>query len=343
MAEQSYNVHGPVTGGAVVFGNGNVVQGTLAQPGPAGPMRGPVIGIVTALPEEFAAVRTLLDDERGPDTKDGDPALYLLATLPSRDGDRPHEVVLTLLGDTGNAAAAEACARLTTSFPTVDIVIMCGTACGVPNLGQPERHVRLGDIVVATWGIADYDHVVERDDGRWPRQPFPRPSPLLVRLARYLAAVEISGERPWEKWITAAVEVLPAYARPASDQMSAEDSCASPDLTGHRPMPTVHHGLIGSADRSLRSAAVRDALAEAEGLIAFEMEGKGIGSAAFAGGLEWFVVRGISDHGDAQTSLRWRGHASVVAAAYVKALLGECPPLSVRGGHTQATGGSGGD
>jgi nucleoside phosphorylase len=102
--------------------------------------------------------------------------------------------------------------------------------------------------------------------------------------------------------------------------------------------PKVHHGLIGSADRSLRSARVRDALA-ADQLIAFEMEGKGIGSAGFAGGLEWFVVRGVSDYGDAGTDKRWRGYASIVAAAYVRALLAECAPLRPRGGHPHATGG----
>ncbi|MEV6492008.1 hypothetical protein AB0M20_25830 [Actinoplanes sp. NPDC051633] len=70
------------------------------------------------------------------------------------------------------------------------------------------------------------------------------------------------------------------------------------------------------------------------------MEGKGIGSAGFAGGREWFVVRGISDYGDANTTRLWRGYASVVAAAYVRALLAECQPLTPRGGHPQATGGA---
>ncbi|MEJ3749551.1 hypothetical protein WEI85_40615 [Actinomycetes bacterium KLBMP 9797] len=349
MGDQNFTVNGPVTGRQVVFGNDNVLGDSAASTGRErdGSSPGPVFGIVTALPEEFAAVRAVLDDAGQPRTVAGDRALYVLGTMPSRDDDRPHEVVLTLLGDTGNSAAAEACANLIRSFPSVDTVVMCGIACGVPNPHRPERHVRLGDIVVATWGIADYDHVVETDDGRRPRQTFPSPSPLLVRLARYLAAVEISGERPWEKWITEALTSLGAFGRPddATDRIyTAEDRTVPhppPDLSGHHPgFPKVHHGLIGSADRSLRSARIRDALAASHQLIAFEMEGKGIGSAGFAGGLEWFVVRGISDYGDVHTGLRWRGYASVVAAAYARALLAECPPLSPRGGHPHATGGA---
>jgi len=354
MGNQTFNIR-DVMAEQVVMGDGNNVFGerrasTERARESAGLSAEPVFGIVTALPEEFAAVRAVLDNPRGPQTVAGDRAQYVLGTLPSRDDDRPHEIVLTLLGDTGNSAAAESCANLIRSFPSVNTVVMCGIACGVPDPRQPERHVRLGDILVATWGIADYDHVVETDNGPRPRQPFPLPSPMLVRLARYLAAVEISGERPWEKWISVAMTTLPAYARPddANDLVTADDdpdravSHPSPDLTGHRlGFPKVHHGLIGSADRSLRSARVRDSLAESCRLIAFEMEGKGIGSAGFAGGLEWFVVRGISDYGDARTGLQWRGYASVVAAAYVRALLAECPPLSPRGGHPYATGGAG--
>ncbi|WP_433717693.1 hypothetical protein ACQP2Y_26270 [Actinoplanes sp. CA-051413] len=330
MADQTFNIHGALDGGIVVFGNNNENRLYLPTASADSVARTqPVFGIVTALPDEFAAASVLLDDAQNPSTIADDRAQYVFGTMPSRDAQRPHDVVLTLLGDTGNTAAAESCANLIRSFPSVDIVIMCGIACGVPVPvpvpDRPERNVGLGDIAVATWGIADYDHVVEHDDGRRPRQSFPLPSPLLVRLARYLEAVEMRGDRPWEPYIDRALTVIPSFARP--------------DLVGDR-YPQVRYGMIGSADRSLRSARVRDELASSHRLIAIEMEGKGVGSAGFAGGLEWFVVRGISDYGDANTTRLWRGYASVVAAAYVRALLAECPPLTPRGGHPQATGGA---
>jgi nucleoside phosphorylase len=353
MSSQNFTFLGDVRADQIINGNHNTISGDRRSSAPEPEWDGPevapppVFGIVTALPEEFAAVRALLDDPRGPHTVASDRALYVRGRMPSREATSPHEVVLTLLGDTGNTAAAEACANLIRSFPSVDTVLMCGIACGVPDPDHPERHVRLGDIVAATWGIADYDHVVETDGGWHPRQPFPLPSPLLVRLAQFLAAVEIGGERPWDKWITVALDALPAYARPSdtTDLLSDPDdpgrTTAHPptEASGHpHQLPKVHRGLIGSADRSLRSAKARDALTSSHRMIAFEMEGKGIGGAGFAGGLEWFVVRGISDYGDVRTSLQWRGYAAIVAAAYVRALLAECPPLTARGGHTQATG-----
>src|SRR2546423_1944893 len=137
MNDQRFTVYGDVTADKMVVGhdNHNVFYSGQASPAPGwtDPSReNPVFGIVTALPVEFAAVRAVLDDPRGPQTVTGDRALYVLGTLPSRDDERPHPVVLTLLGDTGNSAAAESCANLIRSFPTVDIVVMCGIACGVP-------------------------------------------------------------------------------------------------------------------------------------------------------------------------------------------------------------------
>ena len=97
-------------------------------------------------------------------------------------------------------------------------------------------------------------------------------------------------------------------------------------LSGHRPgQPKVHHGLIASGDRSLRSARKRDEIAAFCDVLAVEMEGKGIGNTGFSEGAEWFTVRGISDYGDRHATTAWRGYASMAAAAYVRALLAVTP------------------
>src|SRR5262249_18016056 len=144
-----------------------------AAPSPAG-TREATIGILTAMPEEFHAMRTLLEHpEEIPVPLDF--ARYVRGVRPSRDTERPPQVVLTQTGDTGTNAATDAATNLSRSFPTVDCLLMVGIAAGVPDLRVPERHVRLGDIVVATWGIVDYTHVVVRDDRVGLRQPFPPP------------------------------------------------------------------------------------------------------------------------------------------------------------------------
>jgi nucleoside phosphorylase len=291
----------------------------------------PALGILAALPEEFAALRSFIDAPRRASVE-GDRADYVLGTMPSADSGRAHVVALTLLGEPGNDAAASAGTNLLRSYPSVRCLLMAGIAAGIPDPGRPERHVRLGDIVVAR-GIAEYDSVRDLDDGPEFRRTFPPPSPLLQRRARMLQAGELTGDRPWEGLLAVQVRLFPRFGRPpeSADVLYSADGSGParhPDLalSGHRPgQPKVHHGLIASGDRSLRSARKRDEIAAFCDVLAVEMEGKGIGKTGFYEGAEWFTVRGISDYGDRHVTTAWRGYASMAAAAYVRALLAITP------------------
>jgi nucleoside phosphorylase len=292
----------------------------------------PVFGILTALPEEFAAMRSFIDDPQRANVE-GDRADYLIGTMPSADRGRAHTVALTILGETGNDAAASACTNLLRSHRSVRCLLMAGIAAGVPDPARPERHVRLGDIVVAR-GVAEYDSVRENDEGPVSRRTFPPPSPLLARRAKLLKAGEMTGDRPWEDLLAAQARLFPGFGRPpeSADVMYLSDGSDSqiqhPDMTlsGHRPgQPKVHSGLIASGDRSLRSARKRDEIAAFHDVLAIEMEGKGLGNTGFYEGAEWFTVRGISDYGDRHVTPTWRRYASMAAAAYVRALLALTP------------------
>src|SRR5262249_10831028 len=143
---------------------------------------------------------------------------------PSRDPQRCHHIVLAQTGATGTNAAADAATNLSRSFPSVACLIMTGIAAGVPNPRDPQRHVRLGDVVLATWGIVDYDHVVIREDtGVRLRATFPRPWQHLCRVAAQLEADEESGRRPWEQWLWISDNPdLAGYGRPpeSTDQLA---------------------------------------------------------------------------------------------------------------------------
>lgn len=292
----------------------------------------PSFGIITALPEEFAAVRSFVDNPQRVNVE-GDRADYLIGTLPSANPSKAHTVVLTILGEIGNVAAANACTNLLRSYRSVRCLLMVGIAAGVPDPGRPERHVRLGDIVVAR-GIAEYDSIRENDDGAVSRWTSPPPSPLLQRRARLLQADEMTGDRPWEDLLAFQMRLFPRFIRPleSADVLYSSDGSdrqvQHPDmaLSGHRPgQPKVHSGLIASGDRSLRSARRRDELATAYDVLAIEMEGKGLGNTGLYEGVEWFTVRGISDYGDRHVTPTWRSYASIAAAAYVRALLAVTP------------------
>jgi nucleoside phosphorylase len=313
---------------------------TRGAPGASGGSDRPTIGLITAIPEEFTAMRGLLEDPAD-EYVTGDPARYTLGMLPSPDAGPVHKVVLTMLGATATDAAADGCTHMIRSFPSIRVVIMVGIAAGIPNVSRPEQHVRLGDIVVATDGIVDYDHVNVGPDGVRQRQGFPTPSARLTRGVNILKSDELSGRRPWEQWLdTTSRPGLAGYARPNGRKDVLRDSLGYPidhprrDRSGHRKgFPKVHYGLIGSADRAISDVATRDQLAARHRLLAVEMEGAAIGASSSLNGREWFVVRGISDYGDSQRDGTWRKYASLVAAAYVRALLANCLPMGYEDDH----------
>jgi nucleoside phosphorylase len=315
--------------------------------GPGASLVAPTFGLVTALPEEFYTVRALLQ-EPGYVRVSSDRADYVLGTVPSLDARVPHTVILTLTADVGTHAAADSCGSLVRAFPSVNAVVMVGIAAGVPQPRHPDRHVRLGDVVVATSGIVDYRHVVQGADGAELRQPFPRPSTLLSRADRMLAVDEHAGKRPWERNLDlSGKDDLIGFRRPADptdvlhDPLDAGRNVRHPArrLSGHRRgLPKVHRGRIGSADVYMRSPAERDVLADRYGLLAFEMEGAGIGNGSFLNGLDWFMVRGVSDYGDGHASMQWRRYAALAAACYVRSLFEATTPMAPRGGYPLADG-----
>lgn len=258
----------------------------------------PNIAVITALPVEAVAVRHVLG--RVSETKVADdPNHYVTAELACG------VVVTTTLVTSGNTAAADACAHLVRSFPSVRVVVMCGIALGVPRPGDAERDVRLGDVVVGSGGVIHHGHRRITDEGTALRGDPLVASPTLLRGVGEIRALQLQGMRPWEAWL----EPLPslAYRRP--------------DTPDDRQAVEVFYGRVGSGDELLRSARKRDEIAHPQGLLAIEMEAAGVAVSAALAGRECLVIRGISDYGDERKSDLWQPYASLAAAAYLRALL----------------------
>jgi nucleoside phosphorylase len=292
------------------------------------------IGILTALPVEGAAMASLIEDARLVSFAE-DPHLYRVGSLPSNDPARPHRVAMTVLSQYGTRYAAATCANLLRTFPNVGCVVMVGIAGGVPSVREPDKHVRLGDVVVAT-GIVDYGAYRQEPRGRRSRRP---PEGLISsRLRR--AAVELQlaaaqGSRPWERWLDLTLTPTAGHFRRPPDETDVllvrGIRIDHPDrsLSGHPDeTPKIHYGPVGSADVLMHDELTRDDLTEEHGLVAVEMEASGIAAGTAEHELSWFMVRGIADYSADGKNDIWHAYASYAAAAYLRALLERAqPPL----------------
>ncbi|MBN3906584.1 MAG: hypothetical protein HWQ35_08495, partial [Nostoc sp. NMS1] len=162
----------------------------------------PVIGIITALDKEYVAVQAVFDQGRE-DKKEGKGAgrRYWLSEVAGTEG-TSRTVALTL-ADMGNNAAAVRAATMLSHYPTIELIIMCGIAGGVPHPQKVEDHVRLGDIVISNKkGIVQYDFDKESQEFTEIRaMPVPA-SAELVEAARYLRVSEMQGKRSWKEIIS---------------------------------------------------------------------------------------------------------------------------------------------
>lgn len=301
----------------------------------------PTIGIITALPKEYAAVNALLENSGDYEVPgDGAGRRYRLGTTPAaRDGQ--HEVVLSLAIGMGNNFAATQATLLLEHFPSVTSIIMVGIAGGVPYPEKPDEHVRLGDIVISNQvGVIQYDFDKETRKGgkvkiqyRHPPRP---PSPVLLESVRRLEADELTGQRPWLKFIKQAGDYL-HVSRPSTKSDLLASSVNLGQLISHpkdpkrkRGEPRVFIGPIASADKLLKNPGKRDDLRNRFGIKAVEMEGAGIADATWSHKADYLVVRGICDYCDANKGDDWQNYAAIVAAAYTRALLESMPGQSSR-------------
>jgi internalin A len=282
------------------------------------------IGIITALPKEFAAMKAALEDCQehhvpGP----GAGRRYVLGRMKSRD-DREHRIALALLPKIGNNMAAARATQLLEHFSFVDAIIMVGIAGAVPSPQKPEEHVRLGDIVVSDIrGIVQYD-MVKLEEVR--SSPIP-PSAKLIEAVNLLQADEIAGQRPWDAHISAILEDLKLKRPPpVADKLHATDEPEKQlkhpkDPKRQKGRPRVFRGPIASANELLKRPDKRDALRDKFGVKAVEMEGSGIADATWNLDKGYLVVRGTCDYCDSHKNNDWQEYAAAVAAGYTRALI----------------------
>ncbi|KAL2028232.1 hypothetical protein VTO58DRAFT_110920 [Aureobasidium pullulans] len=309
---------------------------------------------ICALPLEYVAAQAFLDQE---DPKPGvgqisndDTNAYTLGQIAG------HKVVLAVLpkGEIGVGSAASVIIHIIRSFPNIRIGLLVGVGGGAPT---KDHDIRLGDIVVSSpkdgrSGIYHHDFGKETQETGFQQTGFLDQPPDVVRTA--VAALEAKHTlkgHTINQSIEHAMIKNPrlrtrGFARPnqTSDRLHKSDvlhsamggscmGCCGDDF-GNLVLrcqrgdgdddPAIYYGLIGSGNKLIRNAHMRDKLAQDPGILCFEMEAAGIMNR-----MPCLVIRGICDYCDSHKNKEWQGYSAMTAAAYTRELLSDISPNNV--------------
>ncbi|KAH7131268.1 nucleoside phosphorylase domain-containing protein [Dactylonectria macrodidyma] len=310
------------------------------------------VGWICAITTEYVAARAFLDEEHeGPEVVSAhDNNDYTLGKIGK------HNVVIAVLphGEYGTSSAASVARDMLHSFTNIRIGLMVGVGGGAPST----RHdIRLGDVVVSAsgngkGGVFQYDFGKAIQDREFEEKGFLNQAPSILRTAvsGLMAQYEGEGHR-LEESIEDIFKKKPRlrkkYGRPeeSTDRLyqpgvlhptNEESSCKTvcgegasvlvvrPKRTEDEDNPSIHYGRIASANRLMKDALTRDALAMRQSVLCFEMEAAGL-----MNHFPCLVIRGICDYADSHKNKDWQGYAAMTAAAYTKDLLRRLAPKRI--------------
>ncbi|KAH6988821.1 hypothetical protein BKA56DRAFT_709913, partial [Ilyonectria sp. MPI-CAGE-AT-0026] len=305
------------------------------------------VGWICAITTEYVAAQEFLDEEHeGPEyVSPNDTNHYTLGKVGK------HNVVIAVLPDNeyGKSSAASVARDMLHSFPNVRIGLMVGIAGGAPG----KHDIRLGDIVVSSasngkGGVFGYDFGKAIQGRDFQETGLLNQPPTLLRTT--VSGLKARYERKGHQLAETTNMILEKnprlrgkYKQPETGadrlfkpEVTHDLSCAAicsddvsnlvlrPERTEDEDNPTIHYGLIASADRLMKDASARDRLSEEKDVLCFEMEAAGL-----MNHFPCLVIRGICDYSDSHKNKEWQGYAAMVAAAYAKDLLYQIAPNRV--------------
>ncbi|GKU10651.1 unnamed protein product [Fusarium langsethiae] len=264
-----------------------------------------------------------------------------------------HMVVIAVLpdGEYGVSSAASVARDLLHSFPNVRIGLMVGIGGGAPS---NKHDIRLGDIVVGATregnsGVLQYDFGKAIQNQPLEMTGFMNQAPNILRTAisGLRARHEIDGhsiQEAIEQALAKKPRLRKKYKLPGHEKdrlyqshiIHQDGSClehcgddesvlvARPSREDEDDDPTIHYGVIASADKLMKDATIRDRLARDHDVLCFEMEAAGL-----MNHFPCLIIRGICDYSDTHKNDQWQGYAAMVAAAYAKELLLQIVPSSI--------------
>lgn len=301
------------------------------------------VGWVSAIRCEYVAAQVFLDEthERPSGIPPQDPNEYTFGKMGG------HKVVIAVLpmGEYGTASAANVATTMMQSFPNIRIALMVGIGGGAPSA---KHDVRLGDIVVGIpkdghAGVLNYLFGKTIQGESFKPTGLMSAAPIALRNAvnGLAAKYEMDGHEIHED-ISQILEkrkrLKKSYGRPdlttdrlyKSDVLRGTNATKPSDLVARIDRaerdddPTIHYGLIASADNLMKDAQIRDEFVKQNNVLCFEMEAAGL-----ANHFPCLVIRGICDYSDSHKNDAWQGYAAMAAAAYAKDVLKRLQPHQV--------------
>ncbi|PLB36959.1 5'-methylthioadenosine/S-adenosylhomocysteine nucleosidase family protein [Aspergillus candidus] len=312
-------------------------------------MTGPsdyTVGWICALPCEYAAAQSCLDEEHDDVSVDASQNDYNDYTL-GRIGN--HNVVIAVLpkGGHGTTSATAVARDMLHCFPNIRVGLMVGIGGGVPT----KKDIRLGDVVVSLpqdsmSGVFQYDFGKSIQDQEFVYtgvldQP---PAALRGAMAKIEARYCLKGHQIEER-LNAILSENPRLRQKYSRPNPTSDLLFKPDLThdsicngesgcvnDHMNLVvrqersqfeaiTIHYGTIASGNQLMKNAVIRDKLSQTKNILCFEMEAAGL-----MNHFPCAVIRGICDYSDSHKNDQWQGYAALTAALYTKDLLSQLSP-----------------
>ena len=243
--------------------------------------------IITALSKERDAVLRHLNSVEEITVKD---RTYYKSVIQHENGRDSCTTVVLSLPNMGNTEAAIATTQAITIWNPSQVIAV-GIAGGVKK-GESRY---LGDIIVADQ-IVGYEPGRITDGKTERRFQVIRPAYKLIETARNL--------RP-EEWVFGATK-------------------SRPDGSSGRTVPNVHFGVVASGEKVVADEnLVKELQSSWSQLIGIEMEGYGVGLAAFEAETVpgMLLVKGICDWADASKKDEWQEYAADITAAFIVALL----------------------
>jgi nucleoside phosphorylase len=310
------------------------------------------VGWICAITTEYVAAKCFLDERHEvPDqVTTHDNNNYTLGMIGK------HNVVIAALpfGEYGISSAASVARDMVHTFPNIRIGLMVGVGGGAPG---PGHDIRLGDVVVGVsragkGSVCQYDFGEAIQGQGLKETAYLNQPPALLRTAvsGLIAQYQIEGHRIQEA-IDNTLKRYPRlqkkYKRPESNTdrlylakivhpLESNIQCTihcgddlscfkdRPERGEDEDNPTIHFGLIASANTLMRDAIIRDAMVKEKGVLCFETEAAGL-----MNHFPCLVIRGICDYSDSHKNDEWQGYAAMTAAAYTADLLRLISPNKV--------------